>query len=64
MYGGAWWAAVHGVTKSRTRLSDFTFTGPVSLIGFASQDKALSGITLPQAGLSHLAPHSLVTHSL
>ena len=24
--GGAWWAAVHGVTKSRTQLSDFTFT--------------------------------------
>ena len=24
--GGAWWAAVHGVPKSRTRLSDFTFT--------------------------------------
>ena len=24
--GGAWWAAVHGVTKSRTRLNDFTFT--------------------------------------
>ena len=23
---GAWWAAAHGVTKSRTRLSDFTFT--------------------------------------
>ena len=23
---GAWWAAVHGVTKSRTPLSDFTFT--------------------------------------
>ena len=23
---GAWWAAVHGVKKSRTRLSDFTFT--------------------------------------
>ena len=23
---GAWWAAVHGVTASRTRLSDFTFT--------------------------------------
>ena len=21
---GAWWAAVHGVTRSRTRLSDFT----------------------------------------
>ena len=26
MDGGAWWAAVHGVTKSWTRLSDFTFT--------------------------------------
>ena len=25
MDGGAWWAAVHGVAKSRTRLSDFTF---------------------------------------
>ena len=26
MEGGAWWAAVHGVTKSWTRLSDFTLT--------------------------------------
>ena len=26
MDGGAWWAAVHGVTNSRTRLSDFTFS--------------------------------------
>ena len=26
MDGGAWWAAVHGVTKSRTRLSNFPFT--------------------------------------
>ena len=26
MDGGAWWAAVHGVTKSWTRLSNFTFT--------------------------------------
>ena len=24
--GGAWWAAVHGVAQSRTRLSEFTFT--------------------------------------
>ena len=23
--GGAWWATVHGVAKSRTRLSDFIF---------------------------------------
>ena len=28
MDGGAWQAADHGVTKSRTRLSDFTFTFP------------------------------------
>ena len=26
MGGGTWWAAVHGVAKSRTWLSDFTFT--------------------------------------
>ena len=25
MVGGAWWAAVHGVAKSQTRLRDFTF---------------------------------------
>ena len=26
MGGGAWWAAVHGVARSWTRLSNFTFT--------------------------------------
>ena len=26
MDGEAWWAAVHGVPRSWTRLSDFTFT--------------------------------------
>ena len=26
MGGGAWWAAVHGVVKTRTRLNEFTFT--------------------------------------
>ena len=26
MGGGAWWAAVHGVPRSRTQLSDFPFT--------------------------------------
>ena len=31
MDGGAWWAAVHGVAKSRTRLSDFDFS--LSCIG-------------------------------
>ena len=28
MDGGVWWAAVHGVTKSQTRLSDFILTFP------------------------------------
>ena len=26
MDGGAWWAAIHGVAKRRTQLSNFTFT--------------------------------------
>ena len=26
MDGGAWWSAVHGVARSRTRLSNFTLT--------------------------------------
>ena len=26
MDGGAWWAAVHGVAKSQTRLGNFPFT--------------------------------------
>ena len=28
MDGGAWWTIAHGVAKSRTQLSDFTFTFP------------------------------------
>ena len=30
MDGGAWWATVHGVAKSRTRLSDFTYLTHIS----------------------------------
>ena len=33
MDGGAWWATVHGVAKSQTRLSNFTrFTQQASLV--------------------------------
>ena len=32
MDGGAWWAAVYGVTGSRTRLGGFTFTFHFSLL--------------------------------
>ena len=35
MDGGAWWATVHGVSKSRTRLSNFTFTFIRFLIRFS-----------------------------
>ena len=31
MDGEAWWATVHGVTNSRTRLSNFTFTNGKAL---------------------------------
>ena len=31
MDGGAWWATVHGATKSQARLSDFTFTRNITL---------------------------------
>ena len=34
---GAWWAAVHGVAKSRTRLSDFTF-----IFHFHALEKAMA----------------------
>ena len=33
MDGGAWWAAVHGVAKSQTRLNDFIFHFSLSCIG-------------------------------
>ena len=29
---GAWWVTVHGVAKSRARLSDFTFTLLFSMV--------------------------------
>ena len=62
MDGGAWWAAVHGVAKSRTRLSDFTFTfhfhalGPSSPAWPRDQSRDLS----PNAsgGLTPLSPPS------
>ena len=39
MDGGAWWTAVHGVTKSRTQLSDFTFTFFKALKGRGCEGK-------------------------
>ena len=44
MDGGAWWAAVHGVAKSRTRLSDFTFTFCFHAL---EKEKATHSVFLP-----------------
>ena len=51
MDGGAWLATVHGVAKSRTQLSDFTFTHwrrkwqptPVFLPGESQRQRSLLG---------------------
>ena len=36
MDGEAWWATVHGVTKSRTQLSDFTLLGLYLFLVFST----------------------------
>ena len=38
---GAWWATVHGVAKSRTRLRDFTSTSHHSVMDSSSRNKQL-----------------------
>ena len=45
---GAWWAAVHGVSKSRTGLSDFTFTFHFHAV---EKEMATTPVLLP--GKSH-----------
>ena len=54
MDGGAWWAAVHGVVKSQTRLSNFTFTFHFHALekGMATRSSTLalkiySALTIP-----------------
>ena len=51
MDGGAWCAAVHGVARSRTRLSDFTFTFPFPALEkeMATQSSVLAW-TIPGTG--------------
>ena len=41
MDGGAWWATIHGVAKSQTRLSDFTFFLLYSVVGLRILFKVL-----------------------
>ena len=51
---GAWQATVHGVTKSWTRLSDFTFSG---LIGFISEFHYPSYLTVKDGEAWHVVVH-------
>ena len=45
--GGAWWAAIHGVAKSQTLLSDFTFT-----LHFHALEKAMAPTPVLSPGKS------------
>ena len=62
MDGAAWWAAVHGVTKSQTRLSDFTFTFHSHALEkeMATHSSVLAWRipgTLEPGGLPSMGPH-------
>ena len=56
----AWWAAVHGVTKSQTRLSDFAFHFPALEKEMATYSSVLAW-RIPETGepggLPSMGPH-------
>ena len=58
MDGGAWWATIHEVAKSQTRLSDFTFTFHFHALGkeIATRSSVLPGIRDP-GGLPSMGLH-------
>jgi len=47
MDGEAWWAAVHGVAKSWTQLSDFTFTFHFHAYPYPSSGEVGALLSLP-----------------
>ena len=49
MDGGAWWATVHGVIRSQTRLSDSHAPAPWSV----SKQRQSDGLNLGAALFSH-----------
>ena len=65
MGGGAWWAAVHGVTRSRTQLSAFTFTFHFHALEkeVATHSRVLAWRT-PGTGEPGGLPESLGSHSV
>ena len=58
MDGGAWQATVHGVTKSRTRLSDFTRLSSVLYNSFSPAVCFTPGNVYMPMLLSLLVPRS------
>ena len=54
MDGGAWWDTVHGVTKSRKQLSDFTHYGVGGETGYTAQEdlKSINSYNLGRKGPS------------
>ena len=61
MDGGAWWTIVHGVAKSRTQLSDFTFPFPDGSEGKEPTCNARDLDLIP--GLGRSLGGELTTHS-
>ena len=68
MDGGAWWAAVHGVAKSQTRLSKFSF--PFHFYALEKEMAIHSSVlawripgTAEPGGLPSMGPHR-VEHDL
>ena len=77
MDGGAWQAAIHGVTKSRTQLSNFTFTfmhwrrkwqpTPVFLPGESQGQGSLVCCHLwghTESDTTEVTQHSIAQHSI
>ena len=68
MDGGAWWAAVHGVEKSRTRPSDFTFTLLIKTFQFNSVAQSCPTLcdpmnrSTPGLPVHHQLPQFTQTH--
>ena len=55
---GAWWAAVHGVSKSQTHLSDFTFT-----FHFYALEKEMK-VKVAQSCLTLCDPMAYIVHEI
>ena len=54
---GAWWAAVHGVAQSRTRLSDFTSLTSYFITGEGNGNPLLEFLPGESRGQSGLVGH-------